>query len=410
MNLKINNNDKISSLASKLNVYPKPRIPTLPILSRQLFGGIESQDIPSVLDAGNSVFVTSGRVAIGLALLQMKIGRNDKVLLPSYHCSSMVEPIIVTGAHPVFYKINPDTSVDLDDIEKKIDGLTKLLMVTNYFGFPQNLSRIRIFCDVHNIMLLEDCAHSFFGLFDDRPLGSFGNYAIASAMKFFPVYDGGCLISSIHNLDGVTLEKAGVGFEVKSTINAVEKCFEYGRLNFIKNAIFIPMLIKNIVWKLIKKNFPLEEISLGPGASDGGFQIEEKWLNKRSSIFSKYIIKNSNKSRIIVNRRNNYLAIQSALEGASTCYPLFPKLPDGVVPYIFPLVSNDPEKHFNLLKNAGVPIIRFGEFLWKCNENETCQVSANLSRTVMQLPCHQELNSSELAWMITKLKEIFIDL
>jgi perosamine synthetase len=408
MDSKKNNNAMLIPLESNFNFYQKPLIPTSPVLSKHLFEDVESPKIPSVLDAGKSIYVTSGRVAIGLALLQMKIGVNDKVLLPSYHCSSMIEPIIVTGANPVFYKINSDTSVDFDDIEKKIDRLTKLLMVTNYFGFPQDLSRIRKFCDVHNIMLLEDCAHSFFGVFDGRPLGSFGNYAIASAMKFFPIYDGGCLISSIHNLNEVKLEKVGIGFEIKSAINAIEKCFEYDRLKYIKKLMFIPMEIKNIIWNEIKKNMPVEKISLGPGASDGGFQIENKWLKKRSTIFSKFIIKNASKSRIIANRRNNYIAIQSALEGSTTCHPLFPELPAGVVPYVFPLISNNPEKHFKLLKSAGIPVIRFGEFLWEDKGSEICKVSVNLSRRVMQLPCHQELSSSELEWMIIAIKKILL--
>lgn len=408
MNFKKNNDAKIISLENNPTFYQKALIPTLPVLSQHLFTAIESLEIPSVLDAGKSIYVTSGRVAIGLALLQMKIGVNDKVLLPSYHCSSMIEPIIVAGANPVFYKINSDTSVDLDDIEKKIDGFTKLLMVTNYFGFPQDLSRIREFCDAHNVMLLEDCAHSFFGVFDGRPLGSFGNYAIASAMKFFPIYDGGCLISSIHNLDEVKLEKAGIGFEIKSAINAIEKSFEYDRLKFIKKLMFIPIVMKNIIWKKIKKMMPAGKVSLGPGASDGGFQIEDKWLKKRSTIFSRFIIKNSSKSRIIANRRNNYIAIQSALEGSTTCYPLFSKLPDGVVPYVFPLISNNPEKHFKLLKSAGIPVIRFGEFLWENRGSEVCQVSVNLSRRVMQLPCHQELRLSELEWMIAAIKKILL--
>jgi perosamine synthetase len=390
--------------------YQKPLIPTLPVLSLDSFGYVGSQDAVSILDAGKTVFVTSGRVAIALALLEMKIGKNDKVLLPSYHCSSMIEPIVIAGADPVFYKINPDTSVDLDDIAKKIDACTKLLMVTNYFGFPQDLSRIRIFCDVHNIMLLEDCAHSFFGVLDGRPLGSFGDYAIASAMKFFPIYDGGYLISSSRNLGNINLESAGLGFEIKSAINTLEKCFEYGRFNLLKKFSYFPIKTKNFIWNAIKKLAPSGKISLGPGASDGGFQIERKWLKKRSTFFSKWLIKYTDKSRIIANRRHNYLALQSAIAGSAVCHPLFSMLPDGVVPYVFPLVSDDPEKHFYLLKKEGVPVIRFGEFLWQSSDSCNCDVSADLSRRVMQLPCHQELSSSELDWMISTIRKIFLSI
>ena len=93
----------------------------------------------------------------------MKIGKNDKVLLPAYHCIAMVEPVVWSNATPVFYKINADTSVDLDDIRTRLDSSTKLLLITHYFGFPQDLSKLRIFCDEHHILMLEDCAHAFFG-------------------------------------------------------------------------------------------------------------------------------------------------------------------------------------------------------------------------------------------------------
>src|SRR6476646_6865713 len=101
--------------------YPKPRIPTLPVLSLESLSNTESRHIPSVLDAKGIKFVTSGRIAIALALLQMKIGKDDQVLLPAYHCSSMVEPVIWANAVPIFYKIRPDTSVDLDDIRARLD-------------------------------------------------------------------------------------------------------------------------------------------------------------------------------------------------------------------------------------------------------------------------------------------------
>ena len=84
--------------------YPKPRIPTLPLLSLQSFAVPQGEHVPSVLDFPLVKFVTSGRVAIALALQQMKIGKDDKVLLPAYHCGAMVEPIIWVGATPVFYK------------------------------------------------------------------------------------------------------------------------------------------------------------------------------------------------------------------------------------------------------------------------------------------------------------------
>jgi len=388
--------------------YPKPRVPTLPVLSLASFGHDDQRHIPSILDADVAKFVTSGRVAIALALQQMKIGKNDKVLLPAYHCSSMVEPVIWAGAVPIFYKIRPDTSVDLDDVEALLDSSIKLLLITHYFGFPQDLPKIRRFCDEHNILLLEDCAHSFFGECGGKPLGSFGDYAVASAMKFFPIYEGGCLVSFRHPLTPLNLTSAGAGFEVKAALNTLEKGFDYGRLPGLARLIHIPLRVKNFIWSFLKKRIPEEKSTLGPGASDGGFGFETKWLGKQSSFISRYLIRSISKSRIAENRRKNYMTLLAALSGIPGCRPLFPNLPEGVFPYVFPLITDEPERKFPALKHAGVPVIRFGEFLWESMEATTCPTSVDLSRRVLQFPCHQELSPAEITWMISEARNVLL--
>jgi perosamine synthetase len=388
--------------------YPKSRVPTLPVLSLASFSHDDQRHIPSILDADVAKFVTSGRVAIALALQQMKIGKNDKVLLPAYHCSSMVEPVIWAGAVPIFYKIRPDTSVDLDDVEALLDSSIKLLLITHYFGFPQDLPKIRHFCDEHNILLLEDCAHSFFGECGGKPLGSFGDYAVASAMKFFPIYEGGCLVSFRHPLTPLNLTSAGAGFEVKAALNTLEKGFDYGRLPGLARLIHIPLRVKNFIWSFLKKRIPEEKSTLGPGASDGGFGLETKWLGKQSSFISRYLIRSISKSRIAENRRKNYRALLAALSGIPGCRPLFPNLPEGVFPYVFPLVTDEPERKFPALKNAGVPVIRFGEFLWESMDATTCPISVDLSRRVLQFPCHQELSPAEMTWMISEARNVLL--
>ncbi|MBN9132355.1 MAG: aminotransferase class I/II-fold pyridoxal phosphate-dependent enzyme [Nitrosospira multiformis] len=388
--------------------YPKPRIPTFPILSLQSFAVPQGEHVPSILDFPLVKFVTSGRVAIALALQQMKIGKDDKVLLPAYHCAAMVEPIIWVGATPVFYKIHPDTSVDLEDVRSRLDSSTKLILVAHYFGFPQDMAKIRNFCDEHRIFLLEDCAHSFFGEFEGRPLGSFGDYAVASSMKFFPIYEGGCLVSSRHDLASLMLTSAGAGFELKAMLNVLEKGFEYGRLPFLQRLIHGPLRLKNFIWDTLKERILKEKSTLGPGASEGGFGFEAKWVSKRSALISTYLIRKVSKKRIAENRRQNYVKFLQTLTGLPGCYFLFPDLPKGVFPYVFPLVVDDPEKRFRALKNAGIPVIRFGEFLWEGMEATTCKTSVDLSRRVLQFPCHQELSQQEMAWMISEIRTVLL--
>ena len=151
----------------------------------------------------------------------MGIKAGDKVLVPAYHSASMVPPVLHLGAEPVFYRVGADGSVDLADVAARLDGATRAIMVTHYFGFPQAMAAIRALCDAHGLQLLEDCAHSLFGSADGRPLGAWGDYAAASTMKFLPIYEGGCLVSARHPLDAVQLHSAGPGFEAKAMLAAL---------------------------------------------------------------------------------------------------------------------------------------------------------------------------------------------
>jgi hypothetical protein len=98
----------------------------------------------------------------------------------------------------------------------------------------------------------------------------------------------------------------------------------------------------------------------------------------------------------------------TGLTGIPGCRPLFPDLPEGVFPYVFPLITDKPERKFPALKNAGVPVIRFGEFLWEGMEATTCPTSVDLSRRVLQFPCHQELSAAEITWMISEARNVLL--
>jgi perosamine synthetase len=389
--------------------FPKPHIPTQPVLSFASFFSRQStrQHIPSVLDAGNTKFVTSGRVAIALALKLMGISKGDKVMIPAYHCPAMVEPVIWAEAEPVFYKIQSDTSIDLNDVQDKLEKSVKLLIVTHYFGFPQDLIKIRNFCSRNKIYLLEDCAHSFFGEFGGKPLGTYGDYAIASTMKFFPLYEGGCLVSASNRIEQIQLHSAGLGFEFKAALNTLEKGFEYNRMNLLRKLLSIPIWFKDYIWRSVKQKTSKKN-SFGPGASDGGFGFESDWLYKRSSFFSRCLTKFASRTRITTRRRENYLILLEALTGLPGCKPLFPDLPAGVVPHVFPLIVDNPHKIFPVLKQNGVPVVRFGEYLWHNIDESVCPVSMSMSRKLLQFPCHQELKPEEREWMIAQIRRTLL--
>ena len=376
-------------------------IPLAPVLSRASFHGQAAAT--SVLDAGAVRLVTSGRIAIGLALRAMGVGPGDTVLMPAYHSLSMVPPVFWRGATPRFYRVMPDAQADLADITARMDASVKAIVVTHYFGFMQDLAPMRAWCDRHHVALLEDCAHCFFGHDAGRPAGSMGDYAIASSMKFFPMYEGGVLASSRHSLDGILLHSAGAGFEAKVVLNTLEYSFLHGRLPVLRLLLALPLRAKDALWRLRKAGRPVAT-ALAPASSDSEAGFDAAWLDKRSSIFARWLLRRVSGARIVTRRRAHYTALESALRNLPGARPLHAALPDGACPWMFPLVVDDADAVFARLHADGVPLTRFAETLWEGVDATVCPNAVFLSRHVLAFPCHQELRADELAWMVDRIR------
>ena len=108
------------------------------------------------------------------------------MLVPTYHCPTMIAPVVHAGD-------GPDVLSDHGAARRTWNGCAqadlagvRVMLAAHYFGLPQPMAVIRTFCDERGINLIEDCAHAFFGVSDDRPVGSWGDVAIASLTKFFP--------------------------------------------------------------------------------------------------------------------------------------------------------------------------------------------------------------------------------
>ncbi|HEX9172938.1 MAG TPA: DegT/DnrJ/EryC1/StrS family aminotransferase [Telluria sp.] len=387
----------------------RPRIPGAPVLARASFGARRQAARPrSVLDAGAVRMVTSGRIAIGLALRQMGVGPGDIVLVPAYHSPSMIPPVLELGATVRFYRIGPDASADLADLAAKADG-AKALIVTHFFGFPQPLAELRALCDARGMQLLEDCAHSFFGEYGGRPIGAWGDYAIASSMKFFPIYEGGCLVSARDPLTAVVLHSAGAGFEAKVALTTLENSFAQGRLPLVRALLRLPLAAKDLLWRALKARRPggssASAPALAPASSDSSYDFDPRWLDKRSSLFSRAVMRLASSTRIGALRRRHYAALQAGLAGVPGWQQLHPALPEHVYPWVFPLLADEPEQLAAALKARGVPFVRFGETLWPGVDAGVCPVAIELGRRMVALPCHQELRTDEVDWLVAQVRE-----
>src|SRR5262245_25760167 len=171
------------------------RVPIAPVLRSRSLSTSHANPLQTLLDTDRCVLTTSGRAALALAFEELRIGPGDEVLLPAYHCVAMVGPIRACGATPVFYRLQRDLSIDLEHVDTLLSSRTRCILTVNFFGFPAGLRGVRERCDARTIALIEDSAHAFYGGAAQEPIGRMGDFAIGSLMKFFPLSDGGCLVS-----------------------------------------------------------------------------------------------------------------------------------------------------------------------------------------------------------------------
>ena len=385
------------------------RVPLAPVLSAGSFARGAGAGLPSVLDAGPARLVTSGRIAIAMALREMGLGPGDAMLVPAWHTQSMVAPLLWAGVRPVFYDVGPDGRIDPGELARRCIPAVRALMVTHYFGFHQDMAALRAWCDGEGLGLLEDCAHCWFGTVAGRPPGAWGDYAIASSMKFYPTYEGGCLVSARHVLRAAPGAGAGAGFEAKSALGALERAFAYGRLRPLKHLLALPLALKGVLWSRLKArqagSGSAPAAGLAPESSDSSVRFEPAWLDRRSALFSRAVLRLAGARRVVQRRRANYARLAAALAGLPGCRPLHPALPDGVCPWVFPLLADDADALFAALRARGVPLVRFAELRDPGATAEAFPNSAMLVRHVLGFPVHQELRADELAWLCATIGE-----
>jgi len=388
-------------------LIPVADVPVEPVLSCGVFAPSGAPTVPSVRDAGPAVSLTAGRYAIAWAFKLMGLGPQDQVLMPSYHCATMIEPLSVVGATPVFYRLRDDLTVDLEDIEAKLSPSVRAILATHYFGFPQRLEDLRRLCDEKGIYLLEDCAHSYFGETGGRPVGAWGDFAIASPRKFFPISDGGYLILPSGRARDIVLESQGLLATAKAAFNFIEHSIYYQRMPAI--APLLELLTKLRGGSRGVHPEPDADMARGDPAETKPVEssdFDPARLTTRMNLFARLTLLAASESRIIKRRRENFESLGKGLSGLPNCRPLFDQLPAGVVPHMFPLWIDDLDRIFPLLEDLAVPMQRFGQFLWPGVDQIVCPVSSAMSHHLIQLPCHQELSPQELGVILTRVSSV----
>lgn len=318
-----------------------------------------------------TVYTDSGRSAIRLL---NKVLKKGTILLPDYICESVLD-IYKNDYKICFYKINRDMTIDIDDLQSKMDSQVTVVYLMHYFGSVQNhkvLKYLEATKKECGYTIIEDTTHSIFT--KERTIG---DYCVCSLRKWFPVADGGVLYT-------------------KKNVTDIWDMAEY-RKNYFVDSLEAMILKKYYIQYGIDCNSIYREI----------FAKSEQQLDMQAEIYqisdiSKSILECISIKQLQEKRKKNYCQLKGKLKNIPVKDVLST---DNFVPLVYPVyVENRNQFRQYLMENKIYCAVHWpltGTEL----ENDTDAVK--IYENIISLPIDQRYEGMHMEYLAQVIKAYF---
>jgi len=341
-------------------------------------------ELPFPLNGQGTSFYTA-RNAIYHLLRALRFHEGDTILVPDYHHGVEVQAIRAAGASIRYYTVNRRLEPDLDEVARLCRSHPRVLYVIHFLGWPQPIEEMAALCRERGIVLIEDCALALLSKAGERPLGTFGDYAVFCLYKSLPVPDGGLLVQNekIHaDLGRLAQTTCGLTSVGGRSLELVVEWVR-SRSNVLGRALG---LSKNALAQLLD--------TLGVARSPAGTaEFDLAQVNLGMSALGRVLLKRFDYEPIRQRRRNNFLRMQNRLAGRLT--PLREDLPEGTCPLFFPILVPDKRSTVRVLRQRGIGALDWWSHPASATRTEASSDSQFLRDHLLGLPIHQDVTPAQ---------------
>jgi perosamine synthetase len=365
------------------------------------------QEIADYIHVESAFSFSSFMRANYACLMALKsIDERKTVLIPRYSCPSFAHAILAAGLSIRYCDSMPDTlSIDIEKL-KEIDPDDILaLLCVNFFGLSNPMNEITSYCRKNNIYLIEDLGYSLGSDYNNKKLGTFGDYCVLNFQEGKAIPIGGGM---------VTAKKAEFSeyFLSRKRKPGKSNLLFMGGYSFFSKPENYNFLMKYSAFtkRNIRKQYSMED-TIRKTHSEFDYEFDPSEAFNSISGFQ------GNLGRILLKRMDQSLSIRNANAG---------KIESG------------------LGKNANLTIVRQDELLTRCHyirypvliksglrdevirslmekRIETSSMYAehglDIPRTdypgahtllneLITLPCHPHINAGEIATMTETIRDI----
>jgi len=143
------------------------------------------KQICEVTGAKYAVVVANGTAALHLAALTAGFQEGDEVIVSSITFAASSNCVLYCGAKPVFADIKADTyNIDPASVRSLITPRTKGIVAVDFTGQSVEIDELKAICQEHNLVFIQDAAHSIGTKYKGHPIGSLADM---TCFSFHPV-------------------------------------------------------------------------------------------------------------------------------------------------------------------------------------------------------------------------------
>lgn len=364
-----------------------------------------------LVDAWRVRLTYSGRAAIYQVLQNLGRRRSPgrqrtTVLVPAFHCPTVVDPVLHAGYAVRFYAVDRGLRVVESDLRNKLDESVAAAVFIRYFGFTDDLDAL--FRDVREVgaRVIDDCSHSFLSSSPLRLASRNADFTTYSFWKLVPCITGGGILTSAgleSAPDAWPTESRGAG----STTNAAAVIRE----------LFAPQLgfLSDAAAGLAGRKRPtVEPRSIVLKSAAEAYPYDRSAADWTMPIAARLVLSRANLKEVAESRRRNYASFGRTLVSCDDISPIRSGLGDDVVPWGFPVLLRKRSKRDYLIHAKGVPVFSFGEVLHPLlleqhrHESAMMDSAIFLSRTLLVFAIHQCLSTPQVEGYANAVNE-FVD-
>jgi len=156
------------------------------------------ENIASFLGAKYAVGVNSGTDALYLSCKVAGIAKGDEVITVGHTFVATVAAIHHCEATPILVDIDYDYNIDVKKIREKISDKTKAIIPVHLNGRSCDMAEIMSIAEEYNLAVIEDSCQAVGAKFDDKCVGTFGDFGCFSLLPMKSLNcagDGGYIVT-----------------------------------------------------------------------------------------------------------------------------------------------------------------------------------------------------------------------